>query len=68
MNKNHHLIKHSVDYAWAKFLQASKMSKRLIEIFFSNPYLALMQKQLSYKNMDKIRTLLIELPYSKITW
>lgn len=37
-------------------------------IFFNNFDLALIQKHLSYKNMDKMRALLTELPYSKVTW
>ncbi len=37
-------------------------------IFVLNLTLALMQKHLSFKNIDKIRALLIELPYDKVTW
>lgn len=37
-------------------------------IFFTNPDLASMQEHLNYKNIDKMKALLIELPNSKITW
>ncbi len=37
-------------------------------IFFSNPTLAPMREHLSYKNVDKMRTLLIELTYDNVTW
>ncbi len=36
--------------------------------FFNNPDLAPMREHLSYKNVDKIRALLTELPYGKVTW
>lgn len=44
IDNNCYLFKKNVDYAQSKFLQASKMSKRLMGIFFSNPDFALMQK------------------------
>ena len=62
------LFKNNVEYAWAKIMQTSKMLKESIGMFFNNPDLAPMQQHLSYKNMDKIKTLLTELPYGKITW
>lgn len=37
-------------------------------IFFSNLDLALIQEQLSYKNVEKIQDLLTKLLYSKKTW
>lgn len=37
------LFKHNVEYAWAKFIQDSKMSKSLISKFFINLNLAPMQ-------------------------
>ncbi len=49
-------------------MQASKMTKGSMTIFFSNHTLAPMRKHLSYKNVDEMRALLIELPYSKVTW
>ncbi len=48
-------------------MQASNMTKESMTMFFSNPTLALIQEHLSYKNMDKMRALLIKLPYGKIT-
>ena len=36
--------------------------------FFNSPDLVPMQKYLSYKNVDEMRALLIELPYSKVIW
>ncbi len=61
------LLKNNVEYEWARFMQASKMTKVSMTIFFSNPTLALIREHLSYKNMVKIRALLKELPYGKIT-
>ncbi len=49
-------------------MQANKMTKGSMTMFFSNHTLASMREHLSYKNMDKMRALLIELPYGKITW
>ncbi len=37
-------------------------------MFFSNPTLASMREYLSNKNIDKMRVLLTELPYGKVTW
>ena len=65
---NYLLFKTNVEYKQAKFMQASKMTKRLITIFFSNPTLAPMWEHLSYKNVDKMRALLTELPYDKVIW
>ncbi len=49
-------------------MQASKMTKGLMIMFFSNPTLASMWEHLSYKNVDKMKTLLTKLPYGKVTW
>ncbi len=49
-------------------MQASKMTKKSMTMFFSNPNLALMREHLSYKNVDEMRVLLIEFSYDKITW
>lgn len=38
-----YLFENNIDYIWAKVLQASKISKRLMDIFFSNSDLAPMQ-------------------------
>lgn len=61
-------LKINVKYAWARLMQASKMIKRSMTMFFTNSDLALMWEHLNYKNVDKIRALLIELPYDKIIW
>lgn len=61
-------FKNNFEYAWARFMQASKMTKRSMTIFFTNSNLASMREYLSYKNVDKMRALLTELLYSKITW
>ncbi len=61
-------FKNNIRYEWARFMQASKMTKESISMFFSNLTLALIQEYLSYKNMDKMRTLLTELLYGKVTW
>lgn len=66
-DKNRLLFKNNVVYVWARFRQASKMTKKLMTIFFTNPNLTLMQEHLSYKNIDEMRTLFIELLYSKVT-
>ncbi len=49
-------------------MQASKMTKRSMRMFFSNPTLAPMREHLSYKNVDGMKALLTELPYGKVTW
>ncbi len=49
-------------------MQASKITKGLMTMFFSNPTLTLMQEYLSYKKVDKIWALLTELLYSKVIW
>ena len=59
--------KNIVEYKWVRFLQANKITKKLMTIFFNNPILPPMQKYLTYKNMDKIKAWLTELPYDKIT-
>lgn len=67
LNKNCFLFKNNVKYAEVKFMP-SKMSKRLISMFFNNFNLVLIEQHLSYKNIDKIRELLIKLIYSKVIW
>ena len=37
-------------------------------MLFSHPDLAPMRQYLSYKNVDKMKILLTELPYSEETW
>ncbi len=49
-------------------MQVSKMMKGSMTMFFSNLILAPMREYLSYKNVDKMRALLTELLYSKVTW
>ena len=49
-------------------MQASKMRKRLMTMFFSNPILILIWEHLSYKNIDKIKALLTKLLYGKVIW
>ncbi len=60
-------FKNNVKYKLIKFMQVSKMTKMSIIMFFSNPTLTPIQEYLSYKNVDKMRVLLIKLPYNKIT-
>ena len=38
-----------------------------MDMFFNNSNLAPMQQHLSYKNIDKMETLLTKLLYSKVT-
>ena len=47
-------------------MQVGKMTKKSMIMFFSNPTLTYIWKYCNYKNMDKIKTLLIELPYGKV--
>ncbi len=61
-------FKNNVEYEWARFMQASKMTKGSMTMFFSNLTLAPMREHLSYKNMDEMRVLLTELPYGKVIW
>lgn len=65
-NNNRLLFKNNIQYVWARFIEASKMTKGSMTIFFINLNLAPMQEHLNYKNMDKMRALLTELPYSKV--
>ena len=44
IDNNCHLFWYSIDYAGVKFLQASKISKRFMDMFYNNHYLAPMQK------------------------
>ena len=48
-------------------MQDNKMMKGLMRIFFNNPGLVLMREYFSYKSVDKMRILLTELLYSKVT-
>ena len=43
------------------------MRKGTITIFLSNPILAHICKHLSFKNVDKISALLIDLPFNKVS-
>ena len=43
------------------------MTKELMTMFFINPNLTSIWEYLSYKNVDKMKALLIQLPYNKIT-
>ena len=61
------LFKNNIEYIQAKFIQDSKITKRLIGMFFNNLDLAFMPKYLNYKNVDKMKALLTKLPYDKIT-
>lgn len=60
-------FKNNVEYEWSRFIQANKMMKESMIIFFSNPTLAPIREHLSYKNVDKMGAFLTELLYSKVT-
>ena len=49
-------------------MQDSKMTKGSMGMFFNNLNLIPMQEHLSFKNADKMRALLTELLYGKVTW
>ena len=66
-NDNCFQCKNNVEYTWAKFIQVSKIIKELMTMFFTNSNLAPMWEYLSYKNVNKMRALLIQLLYSKVT-
>ena len=68
LDDNGLLFKINIEYAWTKFIQDSKMTKRSMRMFFNNPNLASMREHLGYKNVDKMRALLTELSYDKVTW
>ena len=68
LNDNGLLFKSNVEYAWAKFMQDSKMTNRSMEMFFNNLDLAPMLEYLSYKSVDEIKALLTKLPYGKVIW
>lgn len=59
-------FKNNVEYTQARFMQASKMMKKSMIIFFTNSNLAYMREYFSYKNLKKMKVLLIELPYIKV--
>lgn len=65
-NNNCLLFQNNVKYMWAKLMQANKMIKSLVIIFFNNLNLASIRKYLCYKNMDIMTVLLIKLLYSKV--
>lgn len=65
---NHLPFKNNVKCKWARFIQTSKITKGLITMFFNNPTLVFIKEFLSYKNVDKMRALLIKLLYSKRIW
>ena len=67
LNNNGLPYKNNIEYTRAKFMQDSKITKRSIGMFFNNPDLVSMRKHLSYKIIDEIKALLIELPYGKVT-
>lgn len=61
------LLKNNIEYIQAKFIKANKMIKRSMTTFFINSDLVSIQKYLvNYKNIDKIKVLIIELLYSNI--
>ena len=56
------LFKNNINYTWAKFMQASKITKRLLTMVFTNSNLASIREYLNYKILDKMRALLTKLP------
>lgn len=66
IDNNCYLFGHDIDYAQAKFLQASKMLKGLISILFSDYDLKSIQEQLSYKIIYEIQALMTKLLYGKV--
>ena len=67
VNKSGLLFKNNIKYIKGKFMQDSKMTKKLIELFFNNLNLIAIQDYLSCKNKNKIKILIIKLLYRKIT-
>ncbi len=61
-------FKKNVEYESARFMQAGKMTKGSMTMFFSNSILAPMREHLNYKNMDEMKALLTKLPYGKVIW
>lgn len=49
-------------------MQANKIIKRLLKMTFNNPNFVSMRKNLNYKNVDKIKTLLTKSSYIKVIW
>lgn len=41
LNNNYYLFKNNIDYTYTNFLQSSKISKKLVNIFFNNHNLTL---------------------------
>ena len=68
LNNNGLPFKNNVEYAWAKFMQDSIMTKELMGIFFNNLDLTPMRQHLSFKNVDEMKVSLTKLPYNKVTW
>ncbi len=68
LNDNSLPLKNNVEYAKAKLIHDSKMTKGSMGMFFNNPDLASMREHLSYKSVDEMKALLTELPYGKVTW
>ena len=67
-NNNCIPFENNVVYTWTRFIQTYKMLKGLIDMFFNNFDLAPMQKHLSHKNINKMRTLLTKLLYGSVIW
>ena len=49
-------------------MQVSKIAKQLIKMFFTNLNSVFMWEYLGYKNVYKIKALVIKLLYDKVTW
>lgn len=67
-NNNCLPFKNNIQYIWTRFMQASKIIITSMTMFFTNHHLARIWEYLNNKNMDKIRALLQELLYDKVTW
>lgn len=67
-DNNCFLLRNNVIYAYAKFMQAGKMSKKLIDMFFNNLDLIPIQQHLNQKNKNKMKALLMKLSYGKVIW
>lgn len=62
------LFRNNTKYTWARFMQANKITKSSIVIFFTNLNLAFIWKHPRYKNIDKIKDLLTKLLYGRVIW
>lgn len=67
LNDNGFSFKNNIEYIWAKFIQDGNMTKNRMGMFFNNLNLASIREYFNYKSVDKMRALLIKLPYSKVT-